>query len=202
MKEKLSLRWLTAGIEWEYTRAFLLSNANEGYIRINLKGREPQGVVEPGKEYEVLCEQLYQTAKGFTNPTNGKSAVRSVYKTDDIYRGPCRSHMPDVIINWDPVAEVTTELFTANYGTVRSEQPAFALAPYYVGNHRPNAFMVAVGPDVPQGKVLEGTSNLDLAPTLLSYFGVERPEYMDGRALSELCHHPKVKALSSSLNLE
>ena len=58
VKEKLSLHWKTAGIAWQHSRAFLIDNANEGYIRINLKGREPQGIVEPGKEYEDLCEEI------------------------------------------------------------------------------------------------------------------------------------------------
>src|SRR5262249_46789714 len=112
VNEKLSLRWKTAGISWQHTRAFLIENANEGYIRINLKGREPQGIVERGKEYEDLCEELYQTVKSASNPTNGKLAAHTAYKTDDIYHGPCRSHMPDIIINWNDEAKVTTELLT------------------------------------------------------------------------------------------
>ena len=144
VNEKLSLRWKTAGIVWQHTRAFLIENANEGYIRINLKGREPQGIVEPGKEYEDLCEEIYQTVKSVTNPANGKRAAHTVYKTDDIYDGPCRSHMPDIIINWNDDAKVTTELLTKKYGMARNAQPGYAIMPYYTGNHRPNAFTYSV----------------------------------------------------------
>jgi len=186
VNEKLSLRWKTAGISWGHTRAFLIENANEGYIRINLKGREPQGVVEPGKEYEDLCEDLYQTVKSATNPANGACAAHTVYKTDDIYDGPCRSHMPDIIINWNDDAKVTTELLTEKYGLARSAEPGYALAPYYTGNHRPNAFAVALGPEIPRGIILEGTSILDLAPTILTYFGITPPDYLDGKVLTTL----------------
>jgi predicted AlkP superfamily phosphohydrolase/phosphomutase len=186
VNEKLSLRWKTAGIAWAHSRAFLIENANEGYIRINLKGREPRGIVEPGKEYEELCEELYQTVRSATNPANGKRAAHTVYKTDDIYSGPCRSHMPDIIINWNEDAKLTTELLTEKYGLARSAQPGYALPPYYTGNHRPSAFAAAVGPEIPQGKILNGASILDLAPTILAYFGITPPDYMGGKVLGEL----------------
>lgn len=186
VNEKLSLHWKTAGVSWQHTRAFLIENANEGYIRINLKGREPQGTVEPGKEYEDLCEELYQTIKSAANPANGKLAAHTVYKTDDLYDGPCRNHMPDIIINWNDEARITTELLTEKYGLARSAHPGYALTPYYTGNHRPNAFAVAVGPDVPQGKILDGTSILDLASTMLNHFGITPPDYMEGKVLKEL----------------
>ncbi|MDH3598444.1 MAG: hypothetical protein OEU26_02255, partial [Candidatus Tectomicrobia bacterium] len=186
VNEKLSLRWKTAGIAWEHTRAFLIENANEGYIRINLQGREPQGIVAPGAEYDTLCEELYQTIKGMTNPANGKPAALTVYKTDDVYQGPCRSHMPDIIVNWNDDAQISTQLLTENYGVARSPEPGYGLAPYYTGNHRPNAFSVAVGPGIASGAVLQGASIMDLAPTILSHFDIDLPAYMHGRVLPEL----------------
>ena len=186
INEKLSLRWKTAGIAWPYTRAFLIENANEGYIRINLKGREPEGVVEPGKDYDALCEEIYQAVKSATNPANGTRAAQTVYKTDDIYKGPCRSHMPDIIINWNDDAKLTTELLTEKYGVARSADPGHALAPYYTGNHRPTAFSLAVGPQVPRGRNVPNASIMDLAPTMLAYFGVTPPVYMEGKVLEEI----------------
>jgi predicted AlkP superfamily phosphohydrolase/phosphomutase len=186
LNEKLSLRWKTAGIAWEHTRAFLIENANEGYIRINLQGREPQGIVAPGAEYDTLCEELYQTIKGITNPANGKPAALAVYKTDDLYQGPCRSHMPDIIVNWNDGAEISTQLLTEHYGVARSPEPGYGLAPYYTGNHRPHAFSVAVGPGIASGAVLQGASIMDLAPTILSHFDIDLPAYMHGRVLPEL----------------
>jgi predicted dehydrogenase/predicted AlkP superfamily phosphohydrolase/phosphomutase len=186
VQEKLSLRWKTAGISWKQTRAFLIENSNEGYIRVNLKGREPDGIVEAGKEYDDLCNEIYSAVKSMTNPANGKLAARTVYKTDDVYRGPCRSHMPDILINWSDDAKITTELWTATHGIVRSKKPNCALPPYYTGNHRPNAFLISVGPGISRGVVCEGASILDLAPTILNRFGIDPPDYMDGRVLSEL----------------
>ncbi len=186
VNERLSLRWKTAGISWEHTQAFLIENANEGYIRINLKGREPQGIVEPGADYEALCEELYQALRGMVNPANGQPAAHAVYKTDEIYRGPCRSHMPDLIVTWNEAARVTTELLSESYGLMRHAEPGCQVTPYYSGNHRPNAFAVAVGPGIAPGTILQGASIMDLAPSILSHFRVEPQPYMQGRVLGEL----------------
>src|SRR5262245_3884993 len=186
VREKLNLRWKGEGIAWDRTRAFLIENANEGYIRINLRGREPQGIVEPGQEYENLCEEISRTARALINPANGQPAARTVYRTDDLYRGPCRDHMPDVIINWNDAAEVTTQLLTDTYGLARVQDPGWATAPYYTGNHRANAFMIALGPDISPGAVIEDGSILDLAPTILAQFGITPPESMDGTILATI----------------
>ncbi len=167
VNERLSLHWKTAGIDWARTRAFVIENANEGFIRINLKGRELEGVVQPGEEYERLRDTLFDTAKSLVNPANSRSAVHQVYKPQEMYRGPCRAQMPDVVITWDPEARVTTSLGTSAHGVTCSEHAAYEVTPYYTGNHRPNAFAAIVGPGVPSGRVLEGASILDLAPSIL-----------------------------------
>jgi len=194
MKEKLALKWLTAGIVWEKTRAFLISNANEGYVRVNLNGREPQGIVEPGEEYRRLIEELYQVAVTLTNPANGKRAALAVHKTDEIFKGPCRSQLPDLIINWDPDAKVTNELLAGKFGTIKTKEPGYGIVPFYVGNHRPNAFAIATGPEVPAGERIEDGHILDLTPTILTLLGLEVPAYMDGKVLSQVLGE---KALAS-----
>jgi predicted AlkP superfamily phosphohydrolase/phosphomutase len=186
VNEKLSMRWKTARIAWDRTRAFPIENANEGYIRINLQGREPEGTVQPGTDYHALCDALVETARAMVNPVDGRRAAHAVHKTHEIFNGPCRDQMPDVIINWDPDARVTTRLYSERWGKLESEHAGYAVTPYYTGNHRPNAFMAVVGPGVGPGLVLEGASILDLAPTVLARFGLTAPAHMDGRVLDEL----------------
>jgi predicted AlkP superfamily phosphohydrolase/phosphomutase len=188
MKERLSLRWKTAGISWERTRAYTLENANEGYVRINLKGRERLGTVEPGVEYERLRDQIHDAAAHLINPLTGRRAVHAVYRTDDICQGPRRADMPDVVIIWDPDARVTTDLTVGEHGAIRTRAASSQLPPFYSGNHFPNAFAVAVGPDVRCGQHA-GRSVLDLAPTVLDAFGVPPPPHMPGVVLAEM-HQP------------
>ena len=186
LNERLSLRWKTAGIDWRRTRAYTIENANEGYIRVNLAGREPQGTVAASADYEALCDEICRTAAEMIDPATGALAAQAVRKIDDLYRGPCRVLMPDVVINWNHDARITTELSTPTYGVARHLLPGHAVAPFYTGNHRPNAFALAVGPGIPGGATLEGAHILDLAPTLLDHFGLEIPPHMTGRPLREL----------------
>ncbi len=186
VKERLTLRWMTADIVWGRTRAFLINNANEGYVRVNLQGREPLGTVAPGEEYERLCASLAALLRTLVNPRTGRPAARAVWRADARYPGPCRDRLPDVIVAWDPAAEVTTELFAPACGLVKTARPAYELVPYYVGNHAPAAFFVARGPGLPAGRVAEGGHVLDLAPTILDWFGLAPTPAMDGRALPDL----------------
>jgi predicted AlkP superfamily phosphohydrolase/phosphomutase len=185
MQEQLSLRWKQVGIAWPRTRAYVMENANEGYIRVNLKGREPEGIVSPGAEYDALCDELCGMARSLVNPATGKPAALGVYRTDKIFTGPLRSHLPDVVITWDLEARVTTELLTNACGLVRVDQPACGVAPYYTGNHWPNAFAAVTGPGVTAGATLEGRSILDLAPTILAHFGLAPADFMTGAARPE-----------------
>jgi predicted AlkP superfamily phosphohydrolase/phosphomutase len=186
MQEQLSLRWKTAAISWPRTKAFVIENANEGYIRINLKGREPEGTVSPGPEYASLRDELCRTAEAMRNPANGLPAALAVHKVDEICNGPRRDHLPDIVIVWDPAARVTTELSLDSYGTARGLSPNCGLPPYYTGNHWPNAFAAAIGPAIGCGETLKGTSILDLAPTILARFGINPEPHMDGTPLSAL----------------
>jgi predicted AlkP superfamily phosphohydrolase/phosphomutase len=185
-QEKLSLHFKTAGIAWNQTRAYQIENAQEGYIRVNLKGREPAGIVEAGKDYDAICDELARTMEGLINPANGQRAATAVYTTHALYHGPCRAHLPDVVVSWNMGAKLTTELRAERYGVARSVAPSWELAPYYTGNHHPHAFAVAIGPDVPRAARLDGMHILDLAPTILRRYGIDPPEYMDGQVLSAL----------------
>ena len=51
LNHRLSMKWANANIDWARTQAFCLPNANEGYVRLNLQGREPQGIVANGPAY-------------------------------------------------------------------------------------------------------------------------------------------------------
>jgi predicted AlkP superfamily phosphohydrolase/phosphomutase len=194
LNERLSLHWKVAGISWATTRAFLIENANEGYVRINLEGREPQGVVAPGADYRAVLEQIRRTAAALICPTTGLRAAAAVHLTDELYDGPCRAQLPDLIIAWNPDAKVTHELLTEEHGVIRHPQTCWQVPPFYTGNHRPAAFALAAGPAVRPGHLPADAGVLDIAPTLLDHLGVPRPPHMSGRVLPELCGVEPVRA--------
>lgn len=186
LRERLTRRWLTAHIAWTATRVFPIDNANEGYLRVNLRGREPAGTVAAGREYAAICDALVAALGGLVNPRTGRRAARAVWRTDDRYPGPCRDRLPDVVVNWDPAAAVTTELFGEGIGLVRSPRGPWEVSPFYTGNHRPAAFLAARGPALPAGLQLDGLHVLDIAPTVLAHFGLPQTPAMTGRIVPAL----------------
>ena len=88
LRHRLAQRVDTAAVDWPRTRAYCLPTDLEGHIRINLRGREPQGSVAPGPEYQRVCDELAAALEALTQPETGRRAVRAVLRTDDLYPGP------------------------------------------------------------------------------------------------------------------
>ncbi|MFN2186120.1 MAG: alkaline phosphatase family protein, partial [Anaerolineae bacterium] len=51
IQDRLTAFWRFGNRDWRGTRAFPLVGDLHGYVRVNLAGRESQGVVAPGQEY-------------------------------------------------------------------------------------------------------------------------------------------------------
>jgi len=88
---------LYAGNNWRWSRAFCIPNDYTGAIRINLKGREPNGIVEPGREYDDLCDELVSEIDNLVNPDTGKRMVSEVLRISEAlqwreYMGSSRPH--------------------------------------------------------------------------------------------------------------
>lgn len=181
LQHRLSMKWANANIDWSRTQAFCLPNANEGYVRLNLQGREPRGIVAEGTAYTDLLAHLQSSLQALVNPRNGRIAARQVVCTNAVFPGPRRAHLPDLVVNWDLDAQVLAELESGACGRIGSEMAGYQTAPFYTGNHRPAAFVLARGPGISEADTLIGGHILDMAPTLLAMLAVEPPRHMDGR---------------------
>jgi len=179
LRDSLVAQLMTAHIDWSRTRAFTLPTDLEGCIRINLRGREPQGVVEPGTQYEEVCAELTETLEKLVNPATGRAAVRHVWRMNEIFPGERCDHLPDLTVVWNDEAEIR-ELYSDRTGIV-SESPVDPRT----GTHHPLSFMAARGKRTRRGKIERGHI-IDIAPTILSHFGIQRPAHMDGQVLSML----------------
>jgi len=182
---RLSMRWVNAAIDWERTRVFCIYNSNEGYFRINLEGREPAGIVEPGSESRHILDEVAAEVGRLRNPANSHAAAHALHRIDDVFPGPERHHLPDLVATWDPEARVLDELRSDSSGLIRGKA-GYETPPYYSGNHRPNAFVLARGPRTSAGTLLEGGHILDLAPTVLTVLGIDCPPHYQGRAWREI----------------
>lgn len=178
---RLSMKWVNNAVDWERSRAFCIPNSNEGYVRVNLQGREPGGTVPAGQAYAELLDELGARVAELTEPAAGRRAAECVYRMDRVFPGSERPHLPDLVVTWDPAARVLGEVESAAVGRVQGPG-GYEVAPYYTGNHRPNAFVAGRGPGIAPGAVPADGHILDLPPTIFALLGVEPPGHFEGRA--------------------
>lgn len=175
---------LTSNVDWERTQAYALGAG--GNIFINLKGREPAGIVQPGIEYERLCQEITDALATMSDPETGCSIVQRVYRREELYTGPSLGQAPDLIIQWKDYAfwgrgrydSQGTPIFEAHSHFEFRDLPLS-------GAHRLEGMLIISGPGIRSGARIEGARLLDLAPTILNLLAIQPPE-MDGRFLHEL----------------
>jgi predicted AlkP superfamily phosphohydrolase/phosphomutase len=182
VRYQLNTKWMNADIDWARTQAFCIPNNNEGYFRINLEGREPQGNVASGEAYRQLVQSLRTELDSLVSPATGRRCAHGVHVMDETFEGSERQHLPDVVISWDFDAEVLDQVQGPSAGLVSGKR-GYETPAYYTGNHRPNAFLLGYGRDVTPGDAIEHPHIVDIASTILTMLGVEPPRHFEGRAL-------------------
>jgi predicted AlkP superfamily phosphohydrolase/phosphomutase len=165
------------GVDWKSTRAYALGL---GGIYLNLRGREAQGVVEPGDEARALREELIAALSGLRDEAKSAVAIRKVYAASHAYGpGPYAAAGPDLVVgyaagyraSWEgAVGSVTPEIFADNTRAWSGDHCIDPeLVPGVLFSSRPIAS--------PEAHIT------DLAPTVLTQFGIDVPGHMTGRAL-------------------
>ena len=142
------------------------ANNATGGVRVNLKGREGQGVVEPDEAEEVI-RYLVTEIRKIVNTETGEPLVEDVIITSDWYHGPHVPRMPDLLVRWNRNAPIRS---------VRSETIG-ELAHEYVdnrtGDHTPDGFCVIAGPGIEPDSEGAVVRTADFAPSIASHFGCE-----------------------------
>jgi predicted AlkP superfamily phosphohydrolase/phosphomutase len=164
-------------VDWSRTQAFSIGSFGQVYV--NLAGVRPEGIVQPGQEYEELKERIRREALTLRDPRTGEPLVERVYRREEIYSGPYIDRTPDLIVQpqgWQYMA-----FGHADFGSNKLVEPIIGLS----GHHRPDGVLILAGGGVKPDTQVEGASILDLTPTILHVLGIEVPEDLDGRVLSE-----------------
>jgi predicted AlkP superfamily phosphohydrolase/phosphomutase len=169
---------LTLGNEWRWSRAFCVPNDFSGAIRINLRGREPNGIVEPGQEYDKLCDELIRELKSLVNPDDGGKAVNEVLRVDKLYQGENIRDLPDLLVVWKRDTPIKA-LYSPRVGTVAGENPDKRM-----GAHKPEGILIASGSQIGSSKTFGGGHIMDIAPTILYLMGCPIPRDMDGKVIT------------------
>lgn len=114
----LTARLEMRGVDWGTTKAFAHPAENQGYIRLNLRGRERDGIVDPD-EVEELVDAIRAGLFDFRDPDGGQAVV-AVDRVAERWQGPAAKRLPDLVVRWRPTPSVSIEaLHSARFGTVR-----------------------------------------------------------------------------------
>jgi predicted AlkP superfamily phosphohydrolase/phosphomutase len=163
-------------VDWPRSVAYSFGR-HYGPVYVNVKGREPNGIVEPGAEYDRVREQIIAAAMEFRHPRTGRRIVGRVLKREEIYHGPYLKQAPDlVLIPADP-----RDIFfgLADFGSNRVVDTVYR----YSGMHRDKGMLMMMGPQVAAGAPVDEAAIQDVTPTVLHVMGVPIPSDMDGKPL-------------------
>ncbi|REJ66816.1 MAG: hypothetical protein DWQ31_13460 [Planctomycetota bacterium] len=164
-------------IDWSRTRAYGLGmNA----LYVNLAGREKFGIVEP-EEARSLLEEIREKLLAVRDDDEhgARPIVQRVDFSEDIFAAADPEKAPDMILGY-------ADSYRVGWDSVLGNMPARLVEDNldrWSGTH-------LIDPERVPGMLLasrpiaaESASLVDLAPTILDLYGVEKPSQMTGKAL-------------------
>ncbi len=160
-------------VDWSQTSAYGLG-INGLYL--NMKGRERDGIVEPGDQREALLAEIVERLQAVTDE-DGRPVIRGAYRSDRIYKGDATALAPDLVIGYHrgfraswatTLGELTEQFLTDNDQAWSADHCADALeVPGVLFSNQPIRS--------------EKPTLVDLAPSILAQFGLDTPSRMVGR---------------------
>ncbi len=165
-------------VDWPRTSAWG-EGGYYGRLFLNVKGREPQGVV-PAGSYEELCGEISRALEAEVDD-QGEAMGNQVFRADSIYR-QVRNVAPDLIVYFGG-------LDWRSLGSVGREQPLYAFENDTGpddANHAQEGLLIMTRQGeqkrLPSGR-RSGLTLYDIAPTILNHLKLPVPEDMIGRVI-------------------
>jgi predicted AlkP superfamily phosphohydrolase/phosphomutase len=166
-------------VDWSMTKAYAKSS-NIGQIIINLKGREPQGAVMPGEEYQLVRDEIMEKLKHLYDPQKERFVKGTVYAKEEWYHGDCSCNAPDITYF------AHADRYMAGNVTGFGSNTTFTDFTGVTAAHSMEGIFMTSGAHIKKGATLQGADIMDLAPTILYLMGCKVPDDMDGKVLVDL----------------
>ncbi len=168
-------------VDWGRTTVFISSGVG---LRINLKGREPNGIVEPS-DFGAAKTMVAEKLASIKDPATGTPVFRYALPTEQLLSGPHLENAPDILclpntgyLPTESLASFDPLAFAAAHKSL------FSRSTLWSGTHSPYGLIMLSGPGVAREKI-EGATLEDVAPTILYAMGLPVPEDFDGKVLSD-----------------
>jgi len=175
-------------IDWRRTRAWF--GLDRG-LWLNVAGRDPFGLIEPGSEYERLRSEIIAGLRALRDPETGRPVVAAVHRREEIYQGEHLSRAPDLVVEpaRTPTDPAGRYILSERLGSGWLVGPSAPIS----GHHTPEGVLIAWGRGIVRACRLEGVSIVDVAPSILCAIGVSGGESMEGKVPARLFGEPVPK---------
>jgi predicted AlkP superfamily phosphohydrolase/phosphomutase len=165
-------------VDWSKTRAYAMGL---GQIYFNLRGREARGIVSPGQEALALADELVGKLRAsLIDPDNGQHIARAVYKRDDVYKGEFLGEAADLQVGFE-------DGYRVSWQTTLGGSPKGIVYPNlkkWSGDHGGFDYATTAGVLIANRPISTTAPKIiDIAPTVLSFYGIQVPGSIDGKAL-------------------
>ena len=174
-QERLLAAAFRDATNWKQTTAFAIPSVFSGLLRVNLRGREPQGIVEES-EYDGMLERLEEDFRSLVDPRTGAPVVKSITRAVPQFGDRPPEVLPDLFVEWRPNPRFVDRVEHPR-GVVTQPEPGYFRSSY----HSHEGLFAAAGPAIRARGQVERMDLLDLAPSFLSLLGVPTPSEMTGR---------------------
>jgi len=164
-------------VDWSRTKAYSMGL---GQIYLNLRGREGKGIVNPGAEAKAVEDELAAKLLTMTDPKTGAKIVDAVYKRDEVYNGPFFNEASELQVGF-------TDGYRVSWQTALGGSPpgiVYANMKKWSGDHGSFDYKAIPGTLISSRPIDASEARIiDLAPTVLKYFGLAIPGDIDGKPL-------------------
>lgn len=166
-------------VDWSNTKAY--SRGAFGQIFINLEGREPQGIVKPGQDYERLVTEVTERLANLKHPATGEALITNIRRREEVLNGPYVERAADILFTIQDYLYQSSVKFDFQNDTIlgKSEYEDS-------GSHRPEGILVMTGPGIKQGGRIQDANLTDITPTILALSDIPVPNNLDGGILEDL----------------
>jgi predicted AlkP superfamily phosphohydrolase/phosphomutase len=163
-------------VDWSRTRAY---GVGLNGLYLNIRGRERDGIVEPGAQADALLQELRQKLLEVRDPKDGSQVITRIDFASEAYQGPYARSGPDALVGYN-------RGYRAGWTTITGGFPPDVLEDNtnaWSGDHCMD-FTKVPGVLLSNRKIAADAPALtDIAPTILSEFGVAKTKDMMGHSV-------------------
>jgi predicted AlkP superfamily phosphohydrolase/phosphomutase len=161
---------------WPRMKVFALPTFGDARLRLNVRGRERDGIVEPA-DYEVVCREAEEAIRACRDPRTGRSVVAETWRPRAAAPMAPRGCDADIVVQWSHAFDAL-------------EHPeAGLIGPFpfrRTGGHTAGGFAFFAGAGIAPRDLGEWRA-IDLPATLVALLGRPLPPHLDGRPIPVLC---------------